>query len=273
MKHLKSSCDIIGWPSCEMVLKMKTALFLVLAAAAAAATEVQLRAGITPFQLPAVASELLQTEVLEASFIQADVTKYAYEIVEKIQELIIQQGFDPMALSDEEIELPLTTLNLTNGWVVDLSTLNVSDSVIVKYSTETKVLELTIPLAFHELLISYDYHFVQLLVSVKGAINAKISNFKLNLHLGFNFSDYHAFVDKADVRDTGSITIEFTGLGLLDWIIDLLTDWGIVFLHGIILSIVDLIIQQPVEGFVSDINALIDSMLHPNSTLAGSFYG
>lgn len=44
-----------------------------------------------------------------------------------------------------------------------------------------------------------------LLLSIKGTVDAQVQNVRLNLKLGFNFTSYHAFVDKADVTNTGYV--------------------------------------------------------------------
>lgn len=59
-----------------------------------------------------------------------------------------------------------------------------------------------------------------------------------------------------------------TGLGLLDWVIDILTDTFTAVFHGIILDVVDLIIQVPVELIVNNINEAVDGILGYNGTSA-----
>ncbi|XP_050309172.1 uncharacterized protein LOC126745387 [Anthonomus grandis grandis] len=274
-------------------------MFLVVIATLASvgfAADVQLIDGITPKVLPPVnyQESLILSEIqeqlsrkivseiswekvrdltLENGFeangnIQADVTDYALKVVKNIENLIIEGGLDPLALSNQSINMIVGSITLTDGWLQELSTLNISDAVIAKYTQTTGVLELTLPLAFDSILISYDYHTKVLLLSIKGAIDAKVKHVSMNLHMGFNFTNYHAFVDDVDITDTGSITIKLTGLGLLDWIIEMITNTLTALFHSIIIWVVNLVIYTPVNMVVNAINDAIDSVLNgSNSTL------
>ncbi|KAL1513315.1 hypothetical protein ABEB36_002737 [Hypothenemus hampei] len=253
---------------------MKTAFLILISATLAYTSQVQLKEGITPQRLPPVdisnnivPSSNYDIEDIRFSGITANVTEYAYKILENIRTLIIRGGLDPLQLSPQYVSLfPVGYMNLTDGWVQDLSTITFSDSVIATYSVDTNILALTLPIEFETLLINYDYHTVITLLSFTGTCDAEISKVKLNLHLGFNFTDFHAFVDKADVKDSGNIIIKFTGLGLLDWIIDAMSDAALLLFHGVILSIVDLFIDKPVDDFVNQLNALIDEILNSTKT-------
>ncbi|XP_066258608.1 uncharacterized protein [Euwallacea similis] len=204
---------------------------------------------------------------VRAGVIQADVTQYVLEILKNVQRIMVQDGFDPMHLSDQYVNLLVGYVSATNGSIQHLSTITISNNVFATYSSDTKILELTLPLAFDSLLITYDYHTQALLIGVTGDVNAEISNVKLNLQLGMNFTDLHAFVHKADITNSGTIKCRFTGLGLLDWIIDLLSDTFTTLCHGIIISVIDIVIQVPVELVVGKINEIIDEIFAQNSTL------
>lgn len=41
------------------------------------------------------------------------------------------------------------------------------------------------------------------LISASGDITAVVREFRLNLRFGFDFTTLYAFVDEADIRDTG----------------------------------------------------------------------
>ncbi|XP_076254885.1 uncharacterized protein LOC143192931 [Rhynchophorus ferrugineus] len=198
----------------------------------------------------------------------ADVTNFTEQLLTNVRALIIDQGLEPLQLPDEKVNLVVTgNVHLTNGWLTDLSTIWTYDEVQINYSNETKILDVTLPLSFDVLLITYDYKTKIILVTIHGDLKAKVKKVKLNLHLGFNFNTYQAFVDKLDVKKSGTITIEFTGLGLLNWIIDAMSDVLIALFHNLILGIVDSIIQTPVQAVVEDINEIINNFLYPSSLI------
>ncbi|CAG9764369.1 unnamed protein product [Ceutorhynchus assimilis] len=263
-----------------------SAVFLVFACTAAFGHKVQLRDGIVPQKLaPILVSQEILPEIswehirdivltkgdLKAGFVQADVTEYVLEIMTNLQEVIVRQGYDPLELSDETIKLFPGSVTLKNGWLSDASTITVSDSVIARYTISTKVLDVVLPISFNCLLITYDYVTKIILLRIHGDVEAEIKHFKLDLELGFNFSSYHAFASKANVKDSGSIAFKFTGLGLLDWVINLLIGVFTTLFRGIILSVINLIIESPVQSIVSAINNAIDQLLQNNSTASVTY--
>ncbi|CAH1126133.1 unnamed protein product [Ceutorhynchus assimilis] len=260
--------------------------FFVFACQVAFGYEVQLKDGIVPQKLapiqfsqeilPKVSWEHIRDIVLtkgelKAGYVQADVTEYVLGVMTDVQEVIVRQGYDPMELSDETINLFPGSVTLKNGWLSDASTITVCDSVIAKYTIATKVLDIVLPISFDCFLITYDYHTQIILLSINGDVQAEIKHFKLELELGFNFSSYHAYASKANVKDSGTISFKFTGLGLLDWIIDLMIGVFTTFFHGIILSVINLIIESPIQSIVSAINNAIDQFLQNNATVAVTY--
>lgn len=199
--------------------------------------------------------------------LEADVTNYTNEILDNVGLYLVENGMDPMELSDELVDLLLLgKINMTNGWLQELSSIGTYENVYVTYSNDTKKLELSLPLSFDSLLITYKYKYTYLLITISGNIKAKISDVKINLHLGFDFSTYQAFVNKIDVKSSGKIDFEFTGLGLLDWMIDAFSSVLTTLFHNLILGIINAIVYNPVQSVVSEINSVINSILHPNST-------
>ncbi|KAF7287567.1 hypothetical protein GWI33_005930 [Rhynchophorus ferrugineus] len=183
----------------------------------------------------------------------ADVTNYTQQILDNLKPIIIEQGLDPLELPDEEIDLLIGgSVTLTNGWLEDFSTIGVYDTVKLSYNNETNIIDLTLPLSFDELM-------------------AKISDVKLSLHLGFDFNSYEAFVDEIDVKNSGSISFDFSGLGLLDWVIEAMSTVLTILFHDIILGVINAIIYNPVENVVENLNEKINEFLHTNSTAIQHF--
>lgn len=180
-----------------LIINMKFVVLSVALAALtlAASSNVELVEGITPKKLPSIEIPLdvlstqewtnLKTTVVslgseletESGHIEANVTDYALELLANVQKLIIQDGLDPLELSDQYINLiDLGYVNITDGWLQQLSTITLSGDVIAKYSMSTHILEITLPIAFDNLLISYDYHTQVLLLSIEGTVDAQVQN-------------------------------------------------------------------------------------------------
>lgn len=52
--------------------------------------------------------------------------------------------------------IDLGYVNITDGWLQQLSTITLSGDVIAKYSMSTHILEITLPIAFDNLLVCHD---------------------------------------------------------------------------------------------------------------------
>ncbi|XP_030755013.1 uncharacterized protein LOC115881606 [Sitophilus oryzae] len=202
----------------------------------------------------------------------ADVTSYANEILANVGAFILEQGLDPVSLPDESIKVLTSTFHLTEGSLESLSTIGTYDNVIVYYNSDTKILDLTLPISFEKLVIKYKYRTKVLLVTVKGDVTAKITDVKANLNLGFNFSSYQVFAEKVNLKHSGNIHIDITGLGVLDYLLDAMTTVLTTLFHNLILKIVDNVIDTPVQSIVTDLNNIINNILHPNSGNNTLFY-
>ncbi|KAJ8957614.1 hypothetical protein NQ314_006517 [Rhamnusium bicolor] len=70
---------------------------------------------------------------------------------------------------------------------------------------------------------TYQYRTKVLLLSISGGADGRVQNVKVNVNLSFDFANYHASLDQFDIKDTGKISLKFTGNGLVDWITNTMT--------------------------------------------------
>ncbi|KAJ8983132.1 hypothetical protein NQ317_014707 [Molorchus minor] len=118
----------------------------------------------------------------------------------------------------------------------------------------------------------YQYHTKILLVDISGDTQGKITNIKANIELGFDFKTYQASVETFDIKDSGAISLTFSGNGLLDWVTSRMTDAVTFFLHPIIIRIIEYMVKGGVEDGVKAINEVVGSLLNNGTSTYDYLY-
>ncbi|KAJ3653534.1 hypothetical protein Zmor_012781 [Zophobas morio] len=208
---------------------------------------------------------------------EANLNDYADKIFANIQQFLIHSGYDPVELPDLEAGFNYTLiityqgeLQLTKGWLEDISTVHRGGDVIVTYSTEAKFLEVTVPIAFDDLQFTYEYSAEIMGLGPTGGIDGKIANIEVEVKIGFDVTNLVLSLDEFEIIDTNHIDVNFNGNPLVDWLVNLLTDVITSLLKPVILGIVENIIRGSVEDAIQSINDLIDGILNPTTPVPTS---
>ncbi|KAJ8956945.1 hypothetical protein NQ318_014364 [Aromia moschata] len=204
--------------------------------------------------------------------IVAIIDDYADKVFENIEELIIHQGLDPVELEDTSLKLiPTGTIALSSGYLQNLSTLKRNGDVTVTYYSSSSTLEINVPIKFETLTVSYEYLTKILLLRIKGEAHGKVENLNIDVRLGFNFTTYEASLDNFDIGNTGKLSLIFTGNGLVDWIVNIMTTVVTTFLKPVILNMTKSVIRGGLQAALDAINSYIHSIIHPGvSTVANN---
>ncbi|KAJ8956929.1 hypothetical protein NQ318_014348, partial [Aromia moschata] len=202
----------------------------------------------------------------------AFINDWADNTFKHVQKLIIRHGLDPVELPDETLKLfPTGTISLSTGWLEDTSTVKRYKDVWLDYRSATKKLTLTIPIQFEALMFIYKYHTKVTLLDISGDTQGKISDLRANVELTFDFTNYEASLTEFDIKDSGSISLTFSGNGLVDWLTSNMTTVITYFLHPVILRIIEFIVKGGMEAGVKVVNEHISSILR-NETVATENY-
>ncbi|KAG5874040.1 hypothetical protein JTB14_021768, partial [Gonioctena quinquepunctata] len=194
----------------------------------------------------------------------AVIDEYGDEIIEHIRQIIIRNGFDPVELPNDTLKLiPLGSCTLSDGWLQNLSLLSRDKDIEITYSSSRRIVELEIPIKFDALMFSYNYVTKVFPLTLRGGIEGKLSNVKVNIILSYNTRTSRAHLDKFDITKTGGISIRFTGNALLDWISNAMSSVITLFLKPIILNIVDWILKGSLDSMVDTINEFMKCLSHP----------
>jgi len=204
--------------------------------------------------------------------IVAIVNDYADKILTNVQNLMVTKGFDPMQLPDVRTGFWKVILfinytgeiSLTKGWLQDAATVYRGGDAVVTYHPSTHKLEVSVPLAFKDLMFNFDYSATFMHLGPRGGVEGKVSKVKIDFVLGIDFAGYNASIEEFNI-DRGHIDLKFTGNFLVDWIVNLFTDVVTFVLNPLIIGIVSGIIRSGLEAVVNEINAILGWILNPTT--------
>ncbi|XP_023018155.2 uncharacterized protein [Leptinotarsa decemlineata] len=195
----------------------------------------------------------------------AVIDEFGDKIISHIQKLIMRNGLDPVELPSESLKLiPWGNMALSDGWLQNLSTLSRNTDIKVIYRSSRRSLELQVPVKFDALKFTYDYNTHVFPLSISGGVEGRLNDVKINIILSFDFKGFKAHLDDFDIRNSGSISIRFTGHGLIDWITNAMTSVVTLFLKPVILNIVDWLLKDSLDSIVDFVNKAIECARHSN---------
>ncbi|XP_044267281.1 uncharacterized protein LOC123013047 [Tribolium madens] len=205
---------------------------------------------------------------------EAVINEYADKIFTNLRVLMIHGGFDPIEMPDQHSGFNYTLiityhgeLDLTHGWLSDISTIHRGGDVVVTYSSNSKYLEVTVPIAFDDMQFTYDYSAKIMGLGPRGGIEGKISALTCEVKIGFDVDKIHASLDEFYITHSGHITFHFNGNALVDWLLNLLTDVVTVLLKEVILLVVEGVVRGGLTTAVDAINDAINGFLNPTTPI------
>ena len=109
-------------------------------------------------------------------------------------------------------------LQLTKGWLEDISTIHRGGDVIVTYSTEAKFLEVTVPIAFDDLQFTYEYSAEIMGLGPTGGIDGKIANIEVEVKIGFDVTNLVLSLDEFEIIDTKYDCLDLGTKVFINWV-------------------------------------------------------
>ncbi|KAH1004681.1 hypothetical protein HUJ05_005463 [Dendroctonus ponderosae] len=151
--------------------------------------------------------------------------------------------------------------NLTN-----LATIERYHNATLSYDSDNDTLALEFILRWEDIELSYKFHSQVELISSTGHVVAKVEHLKIHLKLVADLELVHLEEDSMDFNQTGAITLTYTGVGLLDYILDAMSDTLTAVLHNYVLEKVREIVMDPVDDVIDAVNDFLDDILRPTTT-------
>ncbi|CAH1117806.1 unnamed protein product [Phaedon cochleariae] len=202
----------------------------------------------------------------DTGVITAVVNNYADRLFQHIQTFAVSHSLDPVYLDDISENFLGSSLTLKNGTLNGISTISRYNDVKVTYQHNTRKLVTEFPLIFSKLNFVYQYHVLVLFIGPKGEMTGNIDNFKANVQLSFDFNTYTAKIEKLTTMDSGHISLTFHGQGLVDLVVNILSEFVTTILHPLLTAIIEGRVKDAASATVNQVNNFIGNLLHPNST-------
>ncbi|ENN79565.1 hypothetical protein YQE_04027, partial [Dendroctonus ponderosae] len=157
-------------------------------------------------------------------------------------------------------------VNLTEGNLTNLATIERYHNATLSYDSDNDTLALEFILRWEDIELSYKFHSQVELISSTGHVVAKVEHLKIHLKLVADLELVHLEEDSMDFNQTGAITLTYTGVGLLDYILDAMSDTLTAVLHNYVLEKVREIVMDPVDDVIDAVNDFLDDILRPTTT-------
>ncbi|KAJ8983129.1 hypothetical protein NQ317_014704 [Molorchus minor] len=205
-------------------------------------------------------------ELRDDAGITAVVNEFADKIFANIHSYAVLHELDPIALANVSQEFLTASLTLTNGSLHGMSNINRTKDVEITYRSAARECEIYFPIRLSKLQFTYDYHMIILLIGPQGVITGKINNFEMDVKLHFDFKTYHAKVLEVSTKNSGHVDLYFDGNGILDLVVDILSEFVTTILHPLIALVIEGNIKDVANLVVNVVNEAIDNTLFPNSS-------
>ncbi|XP_045471074.1 uncharacterized protein LOC123678218 [Harmonia axyridis] len=215
--------------------------------------------------------------VKEGETLTATVNDYADHLMKNFDKLALNEGLDPMDVPDMEIKISRRillitywgSLKLSKIKVNDFSTIHRYDNAQISYNKNTKKMRLDIPLELKDIKFKCKYKARLMGLGPSGGLDGEMKSVKMITSLEIDWGTYEASVQKYKITHSGHIKVDFHEFILVDWLINILANTVTTVFKGLILDIVDKIVEGTLQASVNMINLVFDDitrMLEGNST-------
>merc|ERR1712172_200771 len=184
---------------------------------------------------------------------------YIDQILQNLATVIIENGLDPATLPDADTGFSDTILGITfhgsahlfNGHFWRLSTIHRTGET--SFTREGTKIRLTANVGVEAPTAHYDASAEFMGIGVSAGITANIADFGIYIDAemdiasggGLQLTNFH-------ISHVGHIDIDVSGLGPLDWILELLVDFVDTFLKDWIVSLVEGPLKELIQQILND---------------------
>ncbi|XP_057663640.1 uncharacterized protein LOC130898389 [Diorhabda carinulata] len=202
---------------------------------------------------------------LRGAGITANLNEFAEKLFTNIETYAVANGFDPSPLNNVSANLVLVDVELTNGTLHGISTLDKYDDVLVSYTHDDRTLTITLPITFTKLGFEYNYALHIMGIGPSGTMDGQISKFKFYLELCFDIANLEFSIKELRTTDSGHISVHWHG-NITDIILNILSEFVTTILHPLIQGVIEGIIKTVASRVVDDINQVLYDITHPSNT-------
>jgi len=218
------------------------------------------------YRLPQeVVARVAPVEVDVPRVLAGDPSSDAYidQLLANLREVVVEQGLDPATLPNADTSFSDTILGITfhgsahlfNGHFWGLST--IARTGDTSFTTEGSTLRLTANIGVNRPSAHYDASAEFMGIGVSAGVTANIADFQIYLDAEMDVVNGGGLqLTNFAITHVGNIDVDISGLGPLDWILELLVDFVDSFLKDWIVGLVEGplrdLIQDLLDQFVPD---------------------
>ncbi|XP_071455337.1 uncharacterized protein [Hetaerina americana] len=211
----------------------------------------------------------LQLKIYE-KMVKANMNDYVDRMLKNAAQFMMDHGYEPMELPD--ISQPFSfkdligiewhgELDMSHGWLQDLSTIYRSGDVTVEYQDEKMVIKAE--MAFKDLVIDYDFVAKFMKLSKKGEADGKSTGVKVAFAAMVDIAAKKIELQDFSIIHVSDTTVEFEGLGTVgDFVVDAMSKVALQFFEDQIRSVVEKEARVVIEDALAntDIGDIIGSL-------------
>jgi len=211
------------------------------------------------YRLPQeVVARVAPVEVDVPRVVAGDPSSDAYidQLLANLREVIVEEGLDPATLPNADTSFSDTILGITfhgsahlfNGHFWGLST--IARTGDTSFTTEGTTLRLTANIGVNRPSAHYDASAEFMGVGVSAGVTANIADFQIYLDAEMDVVNGGGLqLTNFAITHVGHIDVDISGLGPLDWILELLVDFVDAFLKDWIVGLV----EGPLKDLIQDL--------------------
>lgn len=195
----------------------------------------------------------------EAIIVNDEVDK----MLEKLNHIIMKLSLDPAILPDVDDDfkwlLIKGKIQLENGWIQGLSSLErVGDVELTSNSTH---MLLKMPLTFAYLTFDYQYYVKYGLTRLRGGVDGRIDKSKFTILINVDIQTLFAELEGYKLNAIGKISLKFNGNPLVDWMTNMLTSVILTVLKPVMKIFLSDLVLKGVAVIIEVWNSTIASYL------------
>jgi len=186
---------------------------------------------------------------------------YMDQVMEQLREEMLIEGLDNIALPEGNLGFNMSFwpfgrvfggVKLYDGFLKGLETISRSGDATLTVQDQVIILESL--LGINDAAMGYSLSITFLDIGPRGSMRGNMQYAHLYFKARLDVSSKIVHIDRLDVKDIGHIDTEITGLGIFNWLAEMICDLAINLCKGVFAKLV----QGPIKVIL---NRILDSMI------------
>ncbi|XP_069668972.1 uncharacterized protein [Periplaneta americana] len=190
---------------------------------------------------------------------------YVDQLLINVDEYVIQNHFEQLAIPNVEASFSKEILWVTwhgefytrDGYARNLGTLKRTADISLDFNDETGEIVVFGSLGLNELGLGYGYYSAKFMdIGPTGTVGATVGQNSLFLKVGLILADEPVIsLQDFHIEYAKGISIEITGLGILDWLVSSIATWVVGLFNEQIVGSLDGMLKEYVLGMLPSVDA------------------